>query len=212
MKPCFYMMQTLFAVRFSLVELWHLRVMDSNKVHNIKTRVCITVEVMLACLLHFPSLIWIKDTDTSLAAQAHVGLHVWMCLPVHVGPKHLSCCHGDAHRGGCAPTDPESQGLWMYWHRQPCPAAGRYLEIYYSCTFVLKWLFQMFGFYITTQLCKAEDWQEKPDKITTHIFACQYWEYRTFMFKWAAIMFRFFPNVFRKEILITEYNFSLQDA
>lgn len=67
--------------------------------------------------------------------QVDVGLHVRLRIHLHVGPKHLGCCHGDAHRGGCSPADPEGQGGGMCRRRQPRPAAGRYLDLHFILFF-----------------------------------------------------------------------------
>lgn len=70
--------------------------------------------------------------------QVDVGLHVRLCVPLHVGPQHLGCYHGDAHRGGCSPADHVGQRGGVCWRRQPRPAAGRYLDLHFIIYLMCK--------------------------------------------------------------------------
>ena len=67
-------------------------------------------------------------------SQAYAGLHVRLCLPLHVGQQHFRRRHGDAHRGSRHPADPEVGGgsrrtalQSSYGRQQPGPAAGRWV-------------------------------------------------------------------------------------
>lgn len=70
--------------------------------------------------------------------QVDVGLHVRLRIPLHVGPEHLGCYHGDAHRGGCSPADLKGHSGGVCRRRQPQPGAGRYLDLHFIIYLVIQ--------------------------------------------------------------------------